>query len=328
MPSLRSRLLLFMMRNRHLLQFRLKKESIDWNANESILRFRDQCEEGAKRFGKIPAGIEISRITIDGLTAEWISPPQATKDKVIFFVHGGGYVSGSCSDHRIHVSKFVKGTNIGALLFEYRLAPEQTYPAALDDSVKTYRWLLAQGVSPSHIVFAGDSAGGGLCLATLLALRDQGIPLPVAAVALSPWTDLKCTGESYRSNAGKCLSPEGTWTAFSKHYVGDHDPCLPWISPLYGDLHGLPPILIYAGGDEILLDDSLHFAERAKAAGVEVTLRVGEGLFHCYPVCAPLFPEATQAMDEICDFVKMHLKNDKDLQKQPNSADTNSGAAE
>lgn len=307
MPSLRSRLLVFTMKNRHLLRFRLKKEHIDWDKQESILEFRRKCEEGARRFGKIPAGIEIIPVTIDGLTAEWIQPSQATKDRAIFFVHGGGYVSGSCSDHRIHVSKFVKGTNIRALLYEYRLAPEHTFPAALDDSVKAYRWLLDQGISSSKIVFAGDSAGGGLCLATLLALRDQSLPLPSAAVVLSPWTDLKCAGESYRSNARKCLSPEGTWTAFSKHYVGDHDPRLPWISPLYGDLHDLPPLLIYVGGDEILRDDSLFFAEKAQKAGVNVTLRVGDGLFHCFPVCAPLFPEATQAMDEVCTFIKNHL---------------------
>ena len=296
MPSLRSRLLLFMFKYRHLFRFRLKREIIDWNTNSSILRFRQECEKGATRFGKIPAGVEVSPVTIDGLSAEWILLSQATNDKAIFFVHGGGYVSGSCSDHRVHVAKFVKGTNIGALLFEYRLAPEHPFPAALNDSVTAYRWLLAQGVSSSNIVFAGDSAGGGLCLATLLALRDQDIPLPAAAVAISPWTDLKCTGESYRSNARKCLSPEGTWTAFSKHYVGDDDPGLPWISPLYGDLRGLPPIMICVGGDEILRDDSVSFAEKAKGAGVDVTLRVGEGLFHCFPVCAPLFPEATQAM--------------------------------
>ena len=307
MPSLRSRLLLFIMKNRHLLRFHLRRETIDWHRNESILKFREECEKGASRFGKIPKGIEVSPVTINGLSAEWILPSQAMKDKVIFFVHGGGYVSGSCSDHRIHVAKFVKGSNIGALLFEYRLAPEHHFPAALDDSVAVYRWLLDQGVSSSNIVFAGDSAGGGLCLATLLALRDKGIPLPAAAVTLSPWTDLKCTGESYRSNARKCLSPEGTWTAFSKHYVGDHDPGLPWISPLYGDLHGLPPMLIYVGGDEILRDDSIRFAEKAKDAGVDVTLRVGKGLFHCFPVCAPLFPEATHAMDEICTFIRTHL---------------------
>ncbi len=256
---------------------------------------------------KYQQGSQPSPVTINGLSAEWILPSQAAKDKVILFFHGGGYVSGSCSDHRIHVAKFVNGTNVGALLFEYRLAPEHHFPAAVDDSVTAYRWLLAQGVASSHIVFVGDSAGGGLCLATLLALRDQDIPLPVAAVAISPWTDLKCTGESYRSNAAKCLSPEGTWTAFSSHYVGDHDPGLPWISPLYGNLHGLPPLMIYVGGDEILLDDSVSFAEKARDAGVEVILHVGEGLFHCFPVCAPLFPEATQAMHEICAFIKMHL---------------------
>ena len=307
MPSVRSRLLLFIMKHRHWLRFRLTKETIDWNNKESILQFRKECEDGAKRFGKIPAGIDVIPMTIDGLPAEWILPSNATKDKVIFFVHGGGYVSGSCADHRIHVSKFVKGTNIGALLFEYRLAPEHSYPAALDDAVTAYRWLLAHGVSSSSIVFSGDSAGGGLCLALLLALKDHGIPLPAAAVALSPWTDLKCSGESYQRNANKCLSPEGTWTAFSKHYVGDHDPGMPWISPLYGNLHGLPPVLIYVGSDEILRDDSVRFAEKAKAAGVDVTLREGKGLFHCYPVCAPLFPEATHAMEEICTFIRMHV---------------------
>lgn len=311
MPSLRSRLLLFIMKHQHLFRFRLKRESIDWNDRESIIRFREQCEKGATRFGKIPPGIDISPVKINGLSAEWILPANAKKEKVIFFVHGGGYVSGSCSDHRIHVTKFVKGSNVGALLYEYRLAPEHPYPAALDDSITAYQWLLAQGISSSNIVFTGDSAGGGLCLALLLALRDKNIPLPAAAVALSPWTDLKCTGESYQTNAKKCLSPEGTWTAFSKHYVGDSDPGLPYISPLYGDLHGLPPLLIHVGSDEILLDDSIRFAEKAEQAGVDVTLKVGEGMFHCFPVCAPLFPEATQAMDEICDFIKMHLKNEE-----------------
>jgi monoterpene epsilon-lactone hydrolase len=307
MPSLRSRLLLFLMKNRHLFRFRLKKETIDWNDRASILRFRQECEEGAKRFGKISAELEVSPVTINGLAAEWIRPPHAARDKAIFFVHGGGYVSGSCTDHRIHVAKFVKGSNIGALLFDYRLAPEHPYPSALEDSVAAYRWLLNQGIPSSNVVFAGDSAGGGLCLALLLALKDQGISLPAAAVALSPWTDLKCTGQSYRNNANKCLSPDGTWTAFSKHYVGDCDPSSSRISPLYGDLHGLPPILIYVGSDEILLDDSIRFAEKAKDAGVDITVRIGDGLFHCYPVCAPLFPEATQAMKDCCDFISMHL---------------------
>ncbi len=306
MLSWRSRLVIFLLKNRHIFQFRLKPKKTDWTKKESILHFREECEQGAKRFGRIPNGIKIEPIIIDTITAEWIVPSGTNRDreKVIMFIHGGGYVSGSCSDHRIHVSKFVKGTNIGALLFDYRLAPEHQYPAALEDTLTTYRWLLDQGLLPSNIVFAGDSAGGGLCLAALLAIRDHGLPLPRAAVALSPWTDLKCTANSYETNAPKCLSPYGTWTAFSKHYSGDYDPGLPWISPLYGDLHDLPPILIYVGGDEILLDDSVNFVEKAKDAGVDITLKIGDGMFHCYPVCAPLFPEATKAMEEICTYIK------------------------
>jgi epsilon-lactone hydrolase len=305
MPSIQSRLFYYLLRYGHLLRFQLKRKA--WDFNTSIPDFRRVCEEGASKFGKIPEGIEVTPFNIGSLPAEWILPSQAAKDKVIFYLHGGGYVSGSCSDHRMFVAKFVKGSDVGALLFDYRLAPEHPFPAALDDSVAAYRWLLGQGVSPAHIVFAGDSAGGGLCLATLLGLRDQGIPLPAAAVALSPWTDLKYTGESYRTKAKVCLSPEGMWAVCSKYYSGDNDPGLPLISPLYGDLHGLPPLLIYAGDDEILRDDSTRFAEKAKAAGVNVTLRVGAGMIHCYPVMAPLFPEATQAMEEICGFIKRHL---------------------
>ena len=316
MVSLRGRLFTFVLRNRHLFRFRLRPEVIDWNVQESIFRFRKQCEDGARRFGKIPESIEVTPAEAAGLRAEWILPANGNKDQVIFFVHGGGYVSGSCADHRIHVAKFVKGTGIGALLFEYRLAPEHPYPAAVDDSIKAYRWLLDQGIASSRIALVGDSAGGGLCLATLVALRDRNIPLPAAAVALSPWTDLKCTGESYRRNAGKCLSPNGTWTAFSKHYAGDHDPGLPYISPIYAELRGLPPLLVYAGGDEILLDDAVHFVEKARDAGVDASLRVGDGLFHCYPVCAPLFPEATQAMNEMCSFIKIHLTGDRGVNVQ------------
>ncbi len=307
MPSLRSRLFCFMIKNSHLFRLQLKNRKAPWDFNTSIPLFRQECEKGAARFGKLPDGIEVERVAIDGIPAEWILPAGAVKDKVIFFMHGGGYVSGSCSDHRAPVAKFVKGSGLGALLFEYRLAPEHPFPAAIEDSLKAYRWLLDQGVAPARVVFAGDSAGGGLCLATLLALRDQGLPFPAAAMALSPWTDLKLTGESHRANARVCFSPPGMSEVCSKYYAGDNDPGLPLISPLYGDLHGLPPILIYVGGNETLLDDSTRFAEKAAAAGVDVTLRIGHSMFHCYPACAPLFPEATLAMQEICDFIKISV---------------------
>jgi acetyl esterase/lipase len=205
------------------------------------------------------------------------------------------------------VAKIAKGSGIIILQFNHRLAPEHPFPAALEDSLAAYRWLLAQGVSNSNIMIVGESAGGGLCLATLLALRDQGAPLPAAAVAISPWTDLTLSGESRRTKADVCLSPKGMAEVCTKYYLGSHNPENPWISPLFGDLHGLPPILINVGADDTLLDDSLRFAEKANAAGVDITLRVGEGMVHCYPLLAPLFPEATQAMDEICMFIKTHI---------------------
>ncbi len=310
MSSLQSRLFHFMVRNRHLLQFRLKKETWDWNT--SVPRFRQECEEGAKKAGKLPEGIQISPVAIpglpSGLSAEWIYPGpllprQGGRHPVIFFTHGGGYVSGSCSDHRFQVAKVVKGSGLPALLYEYRLAPEHPFPAALEDTLVAYRWLLSQEITPDQIIILGESAGGGLGLATLLALRDQQLPLPAAAVAISPWTDLKCSGESYRTNVDICLSPPGMDKVCSKYYAGENDPAIPWISPLYGDLHGLPPLLLYAGEDEIHRDGVISFAEKARAAGVDVTLRVGEGMSHCYPFFAPLFPEATQAMADICAFI-------------------------
>jgi monoterpene epsilon-lactone hydrolase len=161
-------------------------------------------------------------------------------------------------------------------------------------------------------VIVGESAGGGLGLALLLVLRDKGLPLPAAVVALSPYTDLKLTGESLHTKAEVCLSPLNMSQVCSKLYAGESDPTLPWMSPLYGDLHGLPPIHITVGEDETLLDDSTRFAEKAKAAGVEITLRVAEGMVHCYPLFAPLFPEATQALEEICAFIKMHTGADLD----------------
>ncbi len=311
MSSLRSRWFIFLLKYRHLLRFQLKRtNTIDWNT--SIPQLRRETEQGANFFGKLPSDIKISPLTIEHLSAEWLWPSKGKKDKVILYFHGGGYVIGSSQAHRPIVAKFVKNSGIGALVFDYRLAPEHPFPAALEDAIAAYRFLLKEGVAPTNIVFIGDSAGGGLCLATLLALRDQEIPLPAGAVALSPWTDLKNTGESLQSNREvDSLTWAESWLVFSKYYAADNDPGLPWISPLYGDLQGLPPLLIYAGGDELLRDDATRFAEKAQVAGVVVTLKVGEGLFHCYPVCAPLFPEAQQAMEEISLFIQTHLREER-----------------
>ncbi|WP_054693055.1 alpha/beta hydrolase [Syntrophomonas palmitatica] len=301
MLSLRARII------KSIMQRRKNKQEIDWYQYEAVLRFRQQVEAGASRFGKLPDGIEVEPVSIGDMAAEWITPSQVLKDQVMLYFHGGGYVSGTCQSHRAIVAKFVRRSGLPALLFEYRLAPEHPFPAALDDAVIAYSWLLDQGISSSNIALLGDSAGGGLVLATLLALRDKGISLPAAAAVYSPVTDYTCSGESYRTNAKVCLSPKGIAPAFARHYAGDLDPGLPYISPLFGDLHGLPPLLILVGSDETLLDDATRFAAKAKACGVDVTLRIEPGMFHCYPAMAPLFPEATRAMKEICRFIQLKL---------------------
>ena len=281
MPSIQSRLLNFVLRNRHLLHLQLKKEVIDWDT--SIPALRAQHEKSNRMLAKMPEGIQAITETIDEMNAEWIIPEGTNRDRVILYVHGGGYVSGSCQDHRSIVAKLVQQCGIPALTYDYRLAPEHPFPAALQDSVKAYRWLLAQGILPEHIVIAGESAGGGLCLATLLELKQQGIPLPAAGVALSPWADLTFSGESYKSKARVCLSPAGSWDVFGHYYTGDNDPTNPGISPLFGDLHGLPPLLIYSGDDEVMRDDAVQFAEKAKSAGVAVKCKIWDGMVHCFP---------------------------------------------
>lgn len=308
MTSFKAKMFNFMIRNRHLLEGKLKKEVYD--SNTSIAGFRERCEKGAERYAKVPPDVTVNEQEIEGIKAEWLIPTEANPDKVIMYVHGGGYVSGSCSDHRTFVSKFAKNTGVRNLLFEYRLAPEHTFPAALEDSVKIYKWLLAEGYSTENILIAGESAGGGLCLATLLALKEQNLPMPVAAVAISPWTDLTCSSDSYRTRNKYSAAPLESWTVFSKHYIGANKADNPLISPLFGDLAGLPPIFINSGESDELFEDGEKFYLKAKDAGVDIQFRAGKEMIHCYPLLAPMFPEATEAMNEIVAFIKSHLKED------------------
>jgi acetyl esterase/lipase len=306
MPSFKSRMFNFLLRNRNLFQGKLKKEQYDFNT--SIAGFRELCEKGATRYAKIPKEITIKEQVIDGIKSEWLIPDGANPEKLIFYVHGGGYVSGSCNDHRALVSKFARNTGVTNLVYEYRLAPENPFPAAVDDSIKVYQWILASGFKPENILIAGESAGGGLCLAILLALKEQNIALPVAAVAISPWTDLTCSSDSYRTKNKVSLAPLNSWTVFSKYYIGDNHATNPLISPLFGELKGMPPILINSGVDDELFEDGEKFYLKAKRAGVDISFRAGIGMVHCYPLLAPFFREATEAMDEIVGFVWQHLK--------------------
>ncbi len=305
MSSFKSKLFNILMRNRHLLQGRLKKEVFDFNT--SIADFRALCEKGAGKYSKIPKEITIKEQIIEGIKSEWLIPENTDSEKIILYAHGGGYVSGSCSDHRGFVSKFAKNTGVTNLIYEYRLAPENPFPAAIDDSIKIYQWILSSGFKPANILIAGESAGGGLCLAILLALKELNITLPAAAIAISPWTDLTCSSDSYRTKHKVSVAPLNSWTVFSKYYVGDNQATSPLISPLFGDLKGLPPIFVNSGVDDELFEDGKKFCLKAKSAGVDITFKPGIGMVHCYPLLAPMFPEATVAMNEIVDFIKKHL---------------------
>lgn len=305
MSSFKSLIFNFLIRNNHFFRGKLKKEVFDHNT--SIEGFRERCEKGAAKYARIPADVTIKGQDIEGIKAEWLKTQGSDPEKLILYVHGGGYVSGSCNDHRGFVSKFAKATGVTTLIYEYRLAPENPFPAALEDSVKIYQVLLSSGYMPDNIMIVGESAGGGLCLALLLALKDRNISLPVAAVAISPWTDLTCSSDSYCTKNKVSPAPLNSWTVFSKYYVGDEDPTNPFISPLFGNLKGLPPLLINSGVSDELYEDGEKFAMKAKDAGVEVKFTPGPNMIHCYPLLAPMFREATEAMNEIVAFVRKHL---------------------
>ena len=257
---------------------------------------------------RIPEDVRCQPLDADGVPAEWVVTPGAQNDKVVFFLHGGGYASGSINTHRELASRISRAAGARAFLIDYRLAPEHPHPAALEDSLTAYRWLLSNGANPNHTVIAGDSAGGGLTVATLVALRDAGDPLPAAAVCLSPWVDMEGNSESRRTKASLDPSVRPDDIALqAKSYLGGADPKTPLASPLYADLHGLPPLLIQVGGAETLLDDSTRLAERAKAVGVDTTLEVWDEMPHVWQFFAFMLPEGQQAIDRIGEYIREHV---------------------
>lgn len=307
MSSLRSKAFTWLLANRNLFKLKLKREA-DVTIDTDIVELREKTEKAGQTFGKIPKDIEREEIKIGERYAEWLRLQNGPSDQAILYFHGGGYVIGSPQGHRVHVSKFVKAAGCQALVFEYRLAPEHAFPAGLNDAKQAYLHLLESGISPEKIVFCGDSAGAGLLLCTLLALKQDGHALPAGAVALSPWTDMSNSADSWQRNAElDKLTWKESWTVFADYYLAGHDAKDPLVSPLFGDLSHLPPILLFAGGHERMLDDAARFHERALEAGVQSELVVGDGLFHCYPVCSGIFPEATEAMVHIGRFIRARL---------------------
>ena len=261
--------------------------------------------DAAARITVLPKGARFLGVDAGGVRAEWMEMPPTNRERVFLLLHGGGYTSGSPRTHRKLAANLSRAAFARVLTPEYRLAPEHPFPAGVKDALKAYGWLLEQGVAAENIVVGGDSAGAGLALSMLVALRGAGARLPRAAVLMSAWTDLTASSPSHAANRKLDLqvTRQGLRDAAAL-YMDGRDPADPMASTLFADLTGLPPLLLQVGGDEVLLDDSRLFAERARAAGVDATLRVFDGMWHVFHFHAPEVPEAHAAMNDIAAFIR------------------------
>jgi epsilon-lactone hydrolase len=276
----------------------------NWNRDTSVAQMRNDWDAA---LGGTAAPVTCERVAAGGVDGEWISPADAPDDKAILYFHGGGFRIGSLASHRDLIAQIALACGCRVLAINYRLAPEHRFPAALDDAIAAYGWMLGQGLKPGSIAFAGDSAGGNLVLAAMLALRERGLSLPVSAALMSPWTDLAATGASYESRAEiDPIHQRPMILALAKNYLGGQgDPRDPLVSPLYADLAGLPPLLIQVGDRETVLDDSVMLADKARAAAVDVNLEVWDGMIHVFQMFE--LPEAHRAIASIAGFFNRHL---------------------
>jgi len=263
-------------------------------------------QERTTKYVRLPADIHCRPVSVAGIAAEWIEAPGADSG-VLLHLHGGAFALGSINVSREWVARLARATRTRALIIDYRLAPEHPYPAALDDATAAYLWLLQEGVEPSGIILAGGSAGGGLALSTLVRLRDTGHPFPAGAVFMSPWMDLALTGDSIQEKAqADPILAASDLDTYAGYYAGKVKRTEPLLSPLYADLRGLPPLLIQVGSEEILLDDAVRCAGKARAAGVDVTLEIWDGMFHVFQMF-PFLSETRRALESIAAFVSRRL---------------------
>jgi acetyl esterase/lipase len=261
--------------------------------------------EAAARLTVLPRGARFHGVDAGGVKAEWMEMPHVARDRVFLLLHGGGYSSGSPRTHRKMAANLSRAAHARVLTPDYRLAPEHPFPAGVKDALKAFGWLLDQGFAPSSIVVGGDSAGGGLALSMLLALREAGAQMPRAAVLMSAWTDLTASSPSHagQRKVDVQVTRAGLRSA-GLAYAGTRDPADPMASALFADPRGLPPLLLQVGGNEVLLDDSRILAERARAAGVDVTFKIFDGMWHVFQFQAPEVPEAQGAMNDIAAFIR------------------------
>lgn len=278
-------------------------------AGESVLEMRAGMEAGAAAT-PVPENVTFTPVDAGGVAAEWHDADGVRPDRVVVYFHGGGYCMGSLDTHRGHTARISRLADLRVLAVDYRLAPEHPHPAAVEDAVAAYRFVLDQGIAPGRVALAGDSAGGGLTVAALLSIREQGLPMPACGVGISAWTDLTASGDSIKTKAevDPMLGDIRPLERMVEAYVGrDGDKKAPLASPLFADLAGLPPLLLQVGSAEVLLDDSTRLAARAEAAGVDVTLKIWDDMFHVWHAFAEMLPEGMQATEELAGFVNAKL---------------------
>ncbi|AFM11834.1 alpha/beta hydrolase [Turneriella parva] len=253
-------------------------------------------------------GCDLAMGSIDGIDYDFWTPKNATPGRILLYSHGGGYVMFSHKSHRSLASRLAVEFSAQAIVYNYRLAPEHPFPAAIDDALTVYEHVLKLGYDPKNIILAGDSAGGGITFALMLAARDKGLPLPGLAIGLSPWVDMTLSGVSMRDNppTDVMLQPEDI-RGFIAKYLAGGDPKHAYASPLFGDLRGLPPVMLQAAGDEVLRDDSVMLAAALRAAGVAVELDVWPGLFHVFEFAWRFLPQSNEAIVKMGDFVRRHF---------------------
>jgi acetyl esterase/lipase len=269
--------------------------------------YREALELTAELF-TVPGDVECAPETIGGVPAEWCTPPGARDDALLLYLHGGAYCMGSITSYRHYVASFARIAGLRTVHIDYRLAPEHPFPAAVEDATAVFRALAANAMLPERIVIAGDSAGGGLALSTLIALRDAGDVLPRAAAVISPWTDLTCSGASWTENQAKDPVIDGTHAIDNARWYLPHGPLDDGrASPLFADLRGLPPLLVHVGTEEVMIDDSTKFVERARSHGVDAEIEVCEGMVHVWHYYAQWIPEAREAIARIGKFFERRL---------------------
>ncbi len=269
----------------------------------SIESLREASERGGAAM-PLPEGVLVESVSANGVPCEWINASGVDSSRVFLFLHGGGYYRGSVAASRATAARFSQACGVNCLSVDYRLSPEHPYPAAVDDALSAFEWLAATGFESERVAVGGISAGGGLTLALLLRLKSLGLAQPSCAVPLSAWVDLTQSGETFESRAHLDPSISKAYLdRMAKLYARDHDAKTPEVSPLFGDLQGLPPMLLQVGTAEVLLDDSRAFAERAEAAGVAVELEVWDDMIHGWHGYAHALDEAQEAIDRIGQFV-------------------------